>query len=84
MQALSLDISPGGELGIVGGADGKLAVFLAEDGSVSRRLEGHVGDVDTCRFFPSGKVALSADLALRCGDTVEQCRWLLELTPQFW
>ena len=30
-----------------------------------RRLEGHVADVDTCRFFPSGKVILSADLAIK-------------------
>ena len=35
--------------------------------SVQRNLEGHVGDVYTCRFFPSGIVVLSggADMRLK-------------------
>ena len=34
---------------------------------VQHNLEGHISDVNTCRFFPSGKVVLSggADLRLK-------------------
>ena len=34
LQALSLDISPAGQLGIVGGAGGSLSLFLTDTGSV--------------------------------------------------
>lgn len=34
LQCLSLDISPGGELGVVGGSDGQLTIFSTDDGSI--------------------------------------------------
>ena len=40
---------------------------------VQRVLEGHVGDVYTCRFFPSGIVILSggADLQLKIWSALD-------------
>ncbi|KAJ3298707.1 Proteasomal ATPase-associated factor 1 [Borealophlyctis nickersoniae] len=51
--------SPGGELVVVGGDDGFLKIMDRGDGSVRRDLIGHVGDLTTVRFFPSGQVILS-------------------------
>ncbi|KAL9655510.1 hypothetical protein ABK040_002177 [Willaertia magna] len=56
----SIDISPGGQLGITGGNDGLVRVWDATNGTVRRDLIGHVGDVYHVRFLPSGKVAMSA------------------------
>jgi proteasomal ATPase-associated factor 1 len=56
---LSMDISPGGELGISGGFDGGLRVWEAATGTLRRELGGHRGDVNNVKFFPSGEVVLS-------------------------
>ncbi|KAJ3219780.1 hypothetical protein HDU67_009592 [Dinochytrium kinnereticum] len=55
-----LNVSPSGSLIIVGGDDGLACVLDAQD--LSRRivLRGLVGDISVARFFPSGKVALTA------------------------
>ena len=39
--------------------------------NLQRDLEGHISDVNTCKFFPSGKVVLSggADLRLKIWST---------------
>ncbi|KAL1920475.1 uncharacterized protein VTP21DRAFT_852 [Calcarisporiella thermophila] len=55
----SLDISPGGELFVVGGDNGNLKIGDTSTGDIRRELRGHVGDITTCRFFPSGQVILS-------------------------
>ncbi|XP_045195880.1 proteasomal ATPase-associated factor 1-like [Mercenaria mercenaria] len=62
----SLDVTPGG-LGVSSDSEGKLKVWETQTGDVRRNLEGHYGDVYTCRFFPSGIVILSggADMQLK-------------------
>lgn len=66
-----IDISPGGGLGVSSGADGTLLVWDTSNGVLRRNLEGHISDVNSCRFFPSGKVVLSggADLRLKIWST---------------
>ncbi|KAG1689938.1 Proteasomal ATPase-associated factor 1 [Nymphon striatum] len=61
-----LDTSSGG-LGVSVCTDCKLRVWNSADGCVRRELDGHLGDVYVCKFFPSGLVILSggADLQLR-------------------
>ncbi|GFR72217.1 proteasomal ATPase-associated factor 1-like, partial [Elysia marginata] len=58
-QVICLDTTPGG-LGVSSDSEGKLKLWQTNTGEVRRNLEGHVGDVYTCRFFPSGIVVLSA------------------------
>jgi proteasomal ATPase-associated factor 1 len=79
---LSLDASPllaPGEsrqrLAVSGSVDGSLRAWSFETGLVCREMEGHVGDINCCRFFPSGQVVLSggADATLRV--------WSLDLQP---
>ncbi|GFN97619.1 proteasomal ATPase-associated factor 1-like [Plakobranchus ocellatus] len=58
-QVVSIDTTPGG-LGVSSDSEGKLKLWQTNTGEVRRNLEGHVGDVYTCQFFPSGIVVLSA------------------------
>ncbi|RUS83784.1 hypothetical protein EGW08_008442, partial [Elysia chlorotica] len=58
-QVVCLDATPGG-LGVSSDSEGKLKLWQTNTGEVRRILEGHVGDVYSCRFFPSGIVVLSA------------------------
>ncbi|XP_005097162.1 proteasomal ATPase-associated factor 1 [Aplysia californica] len=58
-QVTGLDTSSGG-LGVSSDSEGNLRLWQTDTGEVRRKLEGHVGDVYTCRFFPSGIVVLSA------------------------
>lgn len=58
-QLNALNVSPAGELIIVGGDDGALHIVDAHDGSIRRTLEGHLSDITAARFFPSGQVILS-------------------------
>ncbi|KAK3596932.1 hypothetical protein CHS0354_002499 [Potamilus streckersoni] len=55
----SLDVTPGG-LGVSSDSEGKLKIWQTENGEVRRNLEGHYGDVYSCKFFPTGIVVLSA------------------------
>ncbi|XP_016063956.1 PREDICTED: proteasomal ATPase-associated factor 1 [Miniopterus natalensis] len=57
-----LDISSGGGLGVSSSADGSMKVWQASNGELRRVLEGHVFDVNCCRFFPSGLVVLSGGM----------------------
>ncbi|KAH3738336.1 proteasomal ATPase-associated factor 1-like [Dreissena polymorpha] len=61
-----LDVSPGG-LGVSTDTQGLLKVWETQSGDVRRQLDGHFGDVYTCRFFPSGVVILTggADMQLK-------------------
>jgi len=54
-----LDTSSGG-LGVSCDSKGELRVWQTDTGEVRRQLKGHVGDVYTAKFFPSGIVVLSA------------------------
>ncbi|XP_064628952.1 proteasomal ATPase-associated factor 1-like [Lineus longissimus] len=61
-----LDVTPGG-LAVSCDTDGKLILWETENGEIRRDLKGHLGDVYSCRFFPSGMVVLSgsADTQLK-------------------
>ena len=52
---LCLDLSPLG-FTVVGGTDGHLETLSTSSKERVALLEGHVADVYTCKFFPSGKV----------------------------
>ncbi|KAL5010004.1 hypothetical protein ScPMuIL_012309 [Solemya velum] len=54
----ALDVTSGG-LGVSSDSEGKLKVWETSTGEVRRNLEGHVFDIYTCRFFPSGIVMLT-------------------------
>uniref|UniRef100_A0A1X7TGX2 Uncharacterized protein n=1 Tax=Amphimedon queenslandica TaxID=400682 RepID=A0A1X7TGX2_AMPQE len=54
-----MDVSPSGELGVCSSVNGEIWIWETDTGTNRRVLEGHVGDVDSCRFFPSGLVVLS-------------------------
>ncbi|XP_060538709.1 proteasomal ATPase-associated factor 1 [Pantherophis guttatus] len=60
-----LDISSGGGLGVSTSADGTMKIWQAANGEVRRNLEGHIYDVNCCRFFPSGIVVLSGGMDAR-------------------
>ena len=60
----SADFNAGG-LGVCGGGGGDLRVWNTATGGTERALQGHVGDISVCRFFPSGQVVLSAAADLR-------------------
>lgn len=55
----SLDISGAG-LGISVCGDNMLRIWDSCNGTLLRNLEGHIWDIYSCRFFPSGIVVLSA------------------------
>ncbi|KAK2508720.1 hypothetical protein MC885_011764 [Smutsia gigantea] len=57
-----LDISSGGGLGVSSSTDGSMKIWQAANGELRRVLEGHVFDVNCCRFFPSGLVVLSGGM----------------------
>lgn len=61
----SMNISPGGSLGVSSSEDGALYVWQTEDGKLRRTLDGHVSEVTHCRFFPSGMVVLSGGVDMR-------------------
>ncbi|KAJ9591875.1 hypothetical protein L9F63_001598, partial [Diploptera punctata] len=65
-SVISLDVTSGNLCASVC-TENKLHVWDTRVGLVSRTLEGHVGDVYKCRFFPSGIVILSggADMQLK-------------------
>ncbi|KAK9240133.1 WD40-repeat-containing domain protein [Lipomyces kononenkoae] len=57
----TFDISPQGELYVVGGPNGELAISsITDNGAFTRSLEGHLTYVTKALFFPSGQVVLSA------------------------
>ncbi|XP_062910514.1 proteasomal ATPase-associated factor 1-like [Mobula hypostoma] len=58
----SMDISSGGGLGVSCSTDGTMRVWQANNGEMRRELVGHIYDVNTCRFFPSGVVVLSGGM----------------------
>ncbi|CAG7835716.1 unnamed protein product [Allacma fusca] len=65
-SVISLDVTEGG-LGVSVCGSNQLKVWETDTGTVRRTLEGHVADIYTCRFFPSGVVILSAgaDLCIK-------------------
>ncbi|KAL3179308.1 hypothetical protein MRX96_038201 [Rhipicephalus microplus] len=87
-----LDVTKG-HLGVSASGTSEIRVWDSRTGEVRRDLEGHVWDVYTCRFFPSGVVVLSggADMQLKiwsaetgkCPVTLERplC-WVINGTPQ--
>jgi proteasomal ATPase-associated factor 1 len=57
----TVDVSPQGELLLVGTSQGDLDVLsVAEVGQVRRSLDGHLLHTTKAKFFPSGQVAVSA------------------------
>ncbi|CAG5126462.1 unnamed protein product [Candidula unifasciata] len=58
-QVTCVDTTEGG-LGVSSDSEGNLKLWQTNTGEVRRQFVGHVGDVYTCRFFPSGIVVLSA------------------------
>jgi proteasomal ATPase-associated factor 1 len=72
-KILSLDVSSSGELGVCSSVDGSMWVWDCDTGETRRVLEGHVSDVGTCRFFPSGVVVLSGgnDFRLKIWSAID-------------
>ncbi|CAF0819515.1 unnamed protein product [Brachionus calyciflorus] len=66
LPVLSLDVNNNG-LGISSSQDGQLLLWLTQNGEIRRILHGHLGEVNVCKFFPSGLVVLSGadDLRLK-------------------
>ncbi|KAJ1997905.1 hypothetical protein GGI04_005227, partial [Coemansia thaxteri] len=64
---LCFDVSPFGGLAVVGGDDGVLDVYDTRSNRHRAQLAGHVGDLTSSVFFPSGQVVLSgaSDMRLR-------------------
>jgi proteasomal ATPase-associated factor 1 len=60
-----MDISGSGGLGICVSENGKAWVWDPDNGETRRELKGHVIDVETCRFFPSGIVILTGGVDMR-------------------
>ena len=54
-----LDISSRGGLGVSSSTDRSMKIWQASNGELRKVSEGHVFDVNCCRFFPSGLVVLS-------------------------
>ncbi|KAI8827259.1 WD40-repeat-containing domain protein [Fimicolochytrium jonesii] len=61
----TLSISPTRSHLLLGSTDGRLQIVDAADGTLRRELKGHVGDVTSARFFPSGVVVLSGAMDMR-------------------
>ncbi|KAJ2080455.1 hypothetical protein H4R24_003066 [Coemansia sp. RSA 988] len=59
------DISPYGGLLVACGDDGVMDVYETEAGTHRVQLQGHLGDVTCCQFFPSGQVVLSGASDMR-------------------
>ena len=64
MPVYSVDVTENG-LGVSSSADGSLLVWTLSNGEVRRSLTGHISDVNTAKFFPSGIVVLSGGADLR-------------------
>nr|XP_033804676.1 proteasomal ATPase-associated factor 1 isoform X1 [Geotrypetes seraphini] len=56
------DISSGGGLGVSTSTDGTMKIWQTTNGETRRILEGHIYDVNCCKFFPSGLVVLSGGM----------------------
>lgn len=71
-RVLSMDVAPGGELGVSGGSDSTVRVWHTKDGLMRRDLQGHVGEINLVKWFPSGKVILTGaqDLRLKIWDVM--------------
>ncbi|KAJ1854981.1 Proteasomal ATPase-associated factor 1 [Coemansia sp. RSA 1822] len=54
----AFDVTRPGGLVVAGGDDGALDVYETH-GTHRVRLDGHLGDITACMFFPSGQVVLS-------------------------
>ncbi|KAJ2848195.1 hypothetical protein IWW36_003448 [Coemansia brasiliensis] len=61
----SFDLSAYGGLLVAGGDDGVLDVYDVESSGHRVQLEGHLGDITCCRFFPSGQVVLSGAMDMQ-------------------
>ncbi|CAH8596908.1 unnamed protein product [Schistosoma guineensis] len=59
-HVFSFDVSASGEHFIASFTGSSVYLYETITGNIRRSLEGHVGDVYTCKFFPSGLVALTA------------------------
>lgn len=72
-KAFSMDVCHLGQLLAVAGTEGQLKVTHLGNPQLSRTMSGHLGDVLTCKFFPSGEVLLSggADLTLRIWSVLD-------------
>ena len=57
-----LDISSRGGLGVSSSTDRSMKIWQASNGELRKVSEGHVFDVNCCRFFPSGLVVLSGGM----------------------
>ncbi|KAK9511579.1 hypothetical protein O3M35_000209 [Rhynocoris fuscipes] len=60
----SLSVTPSG-LAVSTSLDDSLILWNADQSIVKLRLTGHVGEVNRCRFFPSGQVVLTAGSDVR-------------------
>ncbi|CAK8685706.1 unnamed protein product [Clavelina lepadiformis] len=58
----ALDISSGGGLGVSASTDETLLLWDTATGTVRRTFTGHAGEVNCCKFFPSGVVVLSGGM----------------------
>ncbi|KAJ2397131.1 hypothetical protein GGI05_000792 [Coemansia sp. RSA 2603] len=61
----SFDVSPYGGLLVACGDDGVMDVYDISAARHRVKLEGHLGDVTCCQFFPSGQVVLSGATDMR-------------------
>ncbi|KAJ1905645.1 hypothetical protein LPJ81_001809 [Coemansia sp. IMI 209127] len=61
----SFDVSRYGGLLVACGDDGVMDVYDTDEGTHRVRLDGHLGDVTCCQFFPSGQVVLSGATDMR-------------------
>ncbi|KAJ2550696.1 hypothetical protein EV175_003973 [Coemansia sp. RSA 1933] len=61
----SFDVSRFGGLLVACGDDGVMDVYDTDADSHRVRLDGHLGDVTCCQFFPSGQVVLSGATDMR-------------------
>lgn len=69
----SVDVSPKGELIVVGDNSGGVQVLSSIDGEVRRKLGGHLIHTTCVKFFASGEVVVSAgmDLQLKIWSVVD-------------
>jgi hypothetical protein len=65
MKIFSVDVARDGKLGISGSEKGEAKLWDMGSGAILHSLEGHHGDVNVARFFPSGQVTLTAAADLR-------------------
>ena len=58
----AMDISSGGGLGVSSSSDESLCIWDTGSGDILRTLNGHAGEVNCCKFFPSGVVVLTGGM----------------------